>query len=50
VRQTGAPPAGLATPLQYVKGVGPHRAKLLAKKDEPKTAPAADETKAAVAE
>ena len=32
VRQTGAPPAGLATPLQYVKGVGPHRAKLLAKK------------------
>jgi len=32
VRQTGAPPAGLATPLQYVKGVGPQRAKLLAKK------------------
>src|SRR4029450_7501894 len=36
VRQTGAPagPAtGLATPLQYVKGVGPQRGKLLAKKD-----------------
>ena len=32
MRQT-APPAGLATPLQYVKGVGPQRAKLLAKKD-----------------
>ncbi|HEY2993003.1 MAG TPA: ATP-dependent DNA helicase RecG [Methylomirabilota bacterium] len=32
MRQTGAPPAGLATPLQYVKGVGPQRAKLLAKK------------------
>jgi len=32
VRQTGAPPAGLATALQYVKGVGPQRAKLLAKK------------------
>ena len=32
VRQTGAPPAGLATPLQYVKGVGPQRAKLLEKK------------------
>ena len=34
VRQTGlpAPPAGLATSLQYVKGVGPQRAKLLAKK------------------
>jgi len=32
VRQTGAPPAGLATPLQYVKGVGPQRGKLLAKK------------------
>jgi ATP-dependent DNA helicase RecG len=36
VRQTGAPAApatGLATPLQYVKGVGPQRGKLLAKKD-----------------
>jgi ATP-dependent DNA helicase RecG len=36
VRQTGppaAPATGLATPLQYVKGVGPQRAKLLAKKD-----------------
>ena len=32
MRQTGAPPAGLATALQYVKGVGPQRAKLLAKK------------------
>ena len=32
VRQTGAPQAGLATLLQYVKGVGPQRAKLLAKK------------------
>jgi len=27
-----APPPGLATALQYVKGVGPHRAKLLEKK------------------
>jgi ATP-dependent DNA helicase RecG len=27
------PATGLATPLQYVKGVGPQRAKLLAKKD-----------------
>ena len=25
------PARGLATPLQYVKGIGPHRAKLLAK-------------------
>jgi ATP-dependent DNA helicase RecG len=35
VRQTGPPPPAptLATPLQYVKGVGPQRAKLLAKKD-----------------
>ncbi len=35
VRQTGlpAPLAGLSTPLQYLKGVGPQRAKLLAKKD-----------------
>src|SRR5438132_11213543 len=32
VRQTGAPPTGLATPLQYVKGVGPQRATLLGKK------------------
>jgi ATP-dependent DNA helicase RecG len=34
VRQTGraAPPPGLATPLQYLKGVGPERAKLLARK------------------
>jgi len=34
MRQTGraAPPAGLATPLQYLKGVGPERAKLLARK------------------
>ena len=34
VRQTGrtAPPLGLATPLQYLKGVGPERAKLLARK------------------
>ncbi|HEU4368032.1 MAG TPA: ATP-dependent DNA helicase RecG [Methylomirabilota bacterium] len=31
MRQTG-PPAGLATRLQYVKGVGPQRAKLLEKK------------------
>ncbi|MGH2625553.1 MAG: ATP-dependent DNA helicase RecG, partial [Anaerolineales bacterium] len=31
MRQTG-PPAGLATQLQYVKGVGPQRAKLLEKK------------------
>src|SRR5207248_11766429 len=30
--------------------IADYRAKLLAKKDEPKTAPAADETKAAVAE
>ena len=30
-RQTRAP-AGLATPLQYLKGVGPERAKLLARK------------------
>ena len=29
-RQTAAAAAGLATPLQYVKGVGPQRAKLLA--------------------
>jgi ATP-dependent DNA helicase RecG len=36
VRQTGppaAPATGLATALQYVKGVGPQRAKLLARKD-----------------
>ena len=36
LRQTGAPAApavGLATALQYVKGVGPQRAKLLARKD-----------------
>jgi ATP-dependent DNA helicase RecG len=34
VRQTGraAPPPGLATLLQYLKGVGPERAKLLARK------------------
>jgi ATP-dependent DNA helicase RecG len=35
-RQTGppaAPPTGLATQLQYLKGVGPQRGKLLAKKD-----------------
>jgi ATP-dependent DNA helicase RecG len=34
VRQTGrtAPPPGLATPLQYLRGVGPERAKLLARK------------------
>ena len=34
MRQTGraAPPPGLATPLQYLKGVGPERAKLLARK------------------
>ncbi|HET7342874.1 MAG TPA: ATP-dependent DNA helicase RecG [Methylomirabilota bacterium] len=32
-RQTGAaPPAGLATPLQYLKGVGPQRGTLLDKK------------------
>ena len=30
-RQTRAP-AGLATPLQFLKGVGPERAKLLARK------------------
>ena len=30
-RQT-RPPVGLTTPLQYVKGVGPHRAKQLEKK------------------
>jgi ATP-dependent DNA helicase RecG len=36
VRQTGppaAPATGLGTALQYVKGVGPQRAKLLARKD-----------------
>jgi ATP-dependent DNA helicase RecG len=35
VRQTSrvTPPPGLATPLQYLKGVGPERAKLLARKD-----------------
>ena len=36
LRQTGppaAPATGLATALQYVKGVGPQRAKLLARKD-----------------
>ena len=35
VRQTGpaAPAVGLGTALQYVKGVGPQRAKLLARKD-----------------
>ena len=41
MRQTGraattgrpAPPPGLATPLQYLKGVGPERAKLLARKE-----------------
>src|SRR5688572_29363960 len=27
-----APPAGLATPLQFLKGIGPKRAQLLAKK------------------
>jgi ATP-dependent DNA helicase RecG len=34
VKQTGrtAPPPGLATALQYLKGVGPERAKLLARK------------------
>jgi ATP-dependent DNA helicase RecG len=34
VRQTGRPPTppGLATQLQYLKGVGPERAKLLARK------------------
>ena len=34
VRQTtrAAPPADLTTPLQYLKGVGPERAKLLARK------------------
>jgi ATP-dependent DNA helicase RecG len=34
VRQTAraSPPAGLTTPLQYLKGVGPERAKLLARK------------------
>jgi ATP-dependent DNA helicase RecG len=31
-RQTTRPPVGLGTPLQYVKGVGPHRAKQLEKK------------------
>jgi ATP-dependent DNA helicase RecG len=29
---SGAPPAGLATPLQYLKGIGPRRAALLARK------------------
>src|SRR5881628_306668 len=33
MRQTTAPPLGLGTPLQYIKGVGPQRAKLLAKKE-----------------
>jgi len=33
MKQNSAPPPGLATPLQYLKGVGPERAKLLAKKD-----------------
>ncbi|MBI4247038.1 MAG: DNA helicase RecG, partial [Candidatus Rokubacteria bacterium] len=32
MKQTTAPPAGLGTPLQYLKGVGPQRAGLLAKK------------------
>jgi ATP-dependent DNA helicase RecG len=34
MKQTGhaVPPPGLATPLQYVKGVGPERAKLLTRK------------------
>jgi len=33
MKQNSAPPPGLGTPLQYLKGVGPERAKLLAKKD-----------------
>src|SRR3989454_6847834 len=33
MRQNSAPPPGLGTPLQYLKGVGPERAKLLAKKE-----------------
>jgi len=32
VRQTAAPPPGLATPLQFLRGVGPRRAALLEKK------------------
>jgi len=32
VRQTPAPPPGLATPLQFLRGVGPQRAALLEKK------------------
>ena len=33
MRQTGRAAPGLATPLQYLKGVGPERAKLLARKE-----------------
>src|SRR3989442_6913904 len=33
MRQNSAPPPGLGTPLQYLKGVGPERAKLLARKE-----------------
>ena len=32
MRQTAAPPPGLATPLQFLRGVGPRRAALLEKK------------------
>src|SRR3989442_14121325 len=33
MKQNSAPPPGLRTPLQFLKGVGPERAKLLAKKE-----------------
>src|SRR5438094_9922952 len=32
MRQTDAPPSALATPLQFLKGVGPERARQLARK------------------
>src|SRR5213594_1912678 len=33
MKQNSAPPPGLRTPLQYLKGMGPERAKLLARKE-----------------